>query len=135
MPISFPHMIRIPSVALLAVLASGCGEKPPAAEPITPAVPVSEPDIPYPPDLFNRRIQGEVMLYLVVDTAGAVVRDSTRIAISSGEAAFDAAALQAAQSLRFTPARQGTTPVVAPIQVPIRFTLPDSLLSPKDSSR
>ena len=75
------------------------------------------------------------MLYLVVDTAGAVVRDSTRIAVSSGEAAFDAAALQAAQSLRFTPAHQGGTPVIAPIQVPIRFTLPDSLLSPKDSSR
>ena len=121
---------------MLAVLVSGCGEKPPAEPPITPAVPVAgQPDIPYPADLFNRRIQGEVMLYLVVDTAGAVVRDSTRIAASSGEAAFDAAALQAAQSLRFTPAHQGTSAVMAPIQVPIRFTLPDSLLSPKDSSR
>ena len=129
-------MTRISLLALLAVLASGCGEKPPVEEPITPAVPVAgQPDIPYPPELFNRRIQGEVMLYLVVDTSGAVVRDSTRIANSSGEAAFDAAALQAAQSLRFTPAHQGATPVVAPIQVPIRFTLPDSLLSPKDSSR
>lgn len=129
-------MTRISLCALLVVLASGCGEKPPAEEPITPAVPVAgQPDIPYPPELFNRRIQGEVMLYLVVDTAGAVVRDSTRIAVSSGEAGFDAAALQAAQSLRFTPARQGATPVIAPIQVPIRFTLPDSLLSPKDSSR
>lgn len=129
-------MTRISLCALLAVLVSGCGEKPLAEEPITPAVPVAgQPDIPYPPELFNRRIQGEVMLYLVVDTTGAVVRDSTRIAVSSGEAAFDAAALQAAQSLRFTPARQGAAPVVAPIQVPIRFTLPDSLLSPKDSSR
>lgn len=129
-------MTRLLSFSLLTVLAAGCGKKPPAEEPITPAAPVpGPPDIPYPADLFNRRIQGEVMLYLVVDTAGTVIRDSTRIATSSGQAAFDAAALQAAQSLRFAPAHQGTTPVIAPIQVPIRFTLPDSLLSPKDSTR
>lgn len=129
-------MIRIPVVALLAILGTGCGRKPPAEEPIAPAVLVpGQPEIPYPVELFNRRIQGEVMLYLVVDSSGAVIRDSTRIASTSGEAAFDAAALQAAQSLRFTPAHQGPTPVMAPIQVPIRFTLPDSLLSPKDSPR
>jgi len=129
-------MNRISSFLLLAVLATGCSKKPPAEVPITPAVPVpGQPEIAYPADLFNRRIRGEVMLYLVVDTAGTVIRDSTRIATSSGQAAFDAAALQAAQSLRFTPAHQGNRPVVAPIQVPIRFTLPDSLLSPKDSIR
>ena len=38
-----------------------------------------------------------------------------------------AAALQAAPTLRFSPARRGDTAVVAPIQVPIHFTLPDSL--------
>lgn len=128
-------MMRNSSFALLALLAAGCGKKPPTEEPITPAVPIAgQPEIPYPADLFNRRIQGEVMLYLVVDTAGSVLRDSTRIATSSGQSAFDAAALTAAQSLRFTPAQQGGKPVTAPIQVPIRFTLPDSLLSPKDST-
>lgn len=135
MPIRFNSMTRILSCVVLAVLATGCSRKPPAEEPIVPATPIAgQPEIPYPADLFNRRIQGEVMLYVVVDTAGSVVRDSTRIATSSGESAFDAAALTAAQSLRFTPATQGGKPVTAPIQVPIRFTLPDSLLSPKDSS-
>ncbi|MES2305081.1 MAG: energy transducer TonB [Gemmatimonadota bacterium] len=128
-------MTRIFTCAVLAVLAVGCSKKPPAEEPITPAVPIAgQPEIPYPAELFNRRVQGEVMLYVVVDTTGTVIRDSTRIATSSGQSAFDAAALTAAQSLRFTPARKGGKPVVAPIQVPIRFTLPDSLLSPKDSS-
>lgn len=135
MPIRFNSMTRIFSCAAAALLAAACGKQPPPEEPITPATPIAgQPEIPYPADLFNRRVQGEVMLYVVVDTTGTVIRDSTRIATSSGEAAFDAAALTAAQSLRFTPAQQGGKPVVAPIQVPIRFTLPDSLLSPKDSS-
>jgi protein TonB len=128
-------MTRILWSTALVVLVAGCNKQPPPEEPITPATPIAgQPDIPYPAELFNRRVQGEVMLYVVVDTAGTVVRDSTRIATSSGEAAFDAAALTAAQSLRFTPAMRGGKPVMAPIQVPIRFTLPDSLLSPKDSS-
>jgi TonB family protein len=58
-----------------------------------------------------------------------VIRDSTRIERSSGQSPFDAAALQAAPTLRFTPARRGDTAVVAPIQVPIRFTMPDSFQS------
>lgn len=128
-------MIRKLTYAGLALAVIGCRKTPPPETPLTPAVPIAgQPEIPYPTELFNRRIQGEVMLYLVVDTTGGVIRDSTRIATSSGQAAFDAAALEAAQSLRFTPAHRGDTIVVAPIRVPIRFTLPDSLLSPKDSS-
>ena len=64
---------------------------------------------------------------MVVDSDGSVVRDSTRIAGSSGQTAFDSAALVAAATLRFAPARQGRAAVSAAIQVPIRFTLPDSL--------
>ena len=129
-------MTRIHLLLLGAVVATACSKQPPPETPITPAVPIpGQGDIPYPAELFNRRIQGEVMLYLVVDTAGTVIRDSTRIATSSGQAAFDAAALQAAQGLRFTPAHRGNIAVVAPIQVPIRFTLPDSLLSSKDTGQ
>lgn len=121
-------MSRVYAAVALAAVATGCGRAPRAEEPITPAAPVAgQPQIPYPPELFQRRVEGEVMLYVVVDTSGAVIRDSTRIATGSGQAAFDAAALQAAASLKFTPARRGTTPIVAPIQVPIRFTLPDSV--------
>ena len=95
---------------------------------LSPATLVSgQASIPYPPDLYSRRLEGEVMLYLVVDSTGLVVRDSTRIARSSGQAAFDAAALEAAPGLHFAPARRGAVPVTAPIQVPIRFKLPDSV--------
>jgi protein TonB len=110
----------------LVVLAA-CGGDAPLAGEFHPAVPIEGQDpIPYPAELYSDGIEGEVMLYLVVDTTGAVIRDSTRIAESSGQSAFDAAALQAAPTLRFTPARRGDTLVAAPIQVPIRFTLPDT---------
>jgi len=114
------------SLALIVLLAACAGERTPQAK-LTPAAPIGEPEIPYPPDLFAERVEGEVLLYVVVDTAGMAIRDSTRIATSSGRASFDAAALQAAPSLRFTPARVGDSLVVAPLQVPIRFTLPDSV--------
>lgn len=100
---------------------------------LVPATLVSgQASIPYPPDLYARRLEGEVMLYLVVDSIGLVVRDSTRIVKSSGQAAFDAAALESAPGLHFTPAYRGTVSVTAAIQIPIRFTLPDSIKNARD---
>jgi len=114
----------------LALLVFACSSEPPQAGEFHPAVPIEGQDpIPYPAELFSARVEGEVMLYLWVDSTGAVIRDSTRVAESSGQAAFDAAALQAAPTLRFEPARRGDTLVAAPIQVPIHFTLPDTVRS------
>jgi protein TonB len=100
----------------------------PTAGAVTPAVPIPDQNpIPYPSALYTDRVEGEVMLYLYVDATGAVIHDSTRIVQSSGHSEFDAAALQAAPTLRFVPAHVGDSAVAAPIQVPIRFSLPDSL--------
>jgi protein TonB len=119
--------MRLPAL-LLALTAAACGGGDPVPGEFTPAVSLdSMPPIPYPADLFEQRVEGEVMLYLVIDSSGYVVRDSTRIEKSSGKPAFDAAALEAAPALRFAPARRGDTAVTAPLQVPIRFTLPDSV--------
>ena len=117
-------------VPLLWCLA--CGSQPAPAPDLVPATLSSEPDIPFPPELFAKRIEGEVMLYLVVDSTGAPRRDSTRVAKSSGRAGFDAAALEAAGGLHFTPATRAGVPVTAPIQVPVRFTLPDSIKNARD---
>ena len=120
-------MHRLLSLTLLLAGIACHGDRPKEGE-ITPAVRIpGKTDIPYPPELFARRIEGQVMLYLFIDSTGAIVNDSTRIAKSSGQAAFDAAALEAAPHLRFTPAHRGTVPIAAPIQVPIIFTLPDSI--------
>lgn len=122
-------MLRTTWILALGLCAACHSEATPPA-PVTPAVLIpGQSPIPYPPDLFAQRVEGEVMLYLFLDSTGTVVRDSIRIARGSGQAAFDAAALAAAPSLHFTPAHRGDVPVAAPIQVPIRFTLPDSLKS------
>jgi protein TonB len=124
-------MYRLLALTTL-VLACGGSETPPLAGEFTAAVPMADQTpIPYPPALFAERIEGEVMLYLVVDSSGAVVRDSVRIESSSGHQDFDAAAIVAAPALRFTPARRGDTAVAAAIQVPIRFILPDSVKTPE----
>jgi TonB family protein len=122
--------MRTAGLCSLSLLLAACAREAPVAGEFSPATPIEgQEPIPYPAELFSQRVEGEVMLYLVVDSTGAVIRDSTRIEKSSGQSAFDAAALQAAPTLRFSPARRGDTAVVAPIQVPIHFTLPDSLQS------
>ncbi len=122
---------------LLIALLVACGGEPkpdPEGE-VVPPVPVAgQPELPFPPELFAQNIEGEVLLYLVVDSTGAVVRDSTRIAKSSGRVEFDAAAMKAAPTLQFTPAKRNGIPIVHPIQVPIRFTIPDTLAPAKDSN-
>lgn len=125
-------MRTITAAFALILCCAACGRKPAPATDLVPATLSVQPAIPYPPDLFSRRVEGEVLLYLVVDSTGRPVSDSTRVAKSSGQTAFDAAALEAAASLHFTPASRGGVPVSAPIQVPIRFTLPDSIKNPRD---
>jgi TonB family protein len=126
-------MYRLMLAALLATACSADRE-PEADEEITPAVPsADQTEIPFPPELFLRGVEGEVMLYVVVDSSGAVIRDSTRIARSSGHVEFDAAAMAAAPALRFTPARRRGVAIAHPIQVPIRFTIPDSLRTNEDN--
>jgi TonB family protein len=126
--------VRQPALlcAVLAV-ATACHRGAKHSVDLTPPILVSgQATIPYPPELYARRIEGEVMLYLVIDSAGSVVRDSTRIVKSSGQAAFDAAALEAVPALRFAPAQRGMVPLTAPIRIPIRFALPDSLKNARD---
>jgi TonB family protein len=120
--------MRLPAVLSGLLLASIACHRTAREGAVVPPVLVSgQAAIPYPPDLFLRRIEGEVLLYLVVDSAGTVIRDSTRVAKTSGQAAFDAAALEAATRWHFTPARRDRTAVTSPIQLPVRFTIPDSI--------
>ena len=124
-------MHRLLSLTLLIAGIACQGDRPKEGE-VTPATRITDKtEIPYPPELYAQRIEGQVMLYLFIDSTGAIVNDSTRIAKSSGQAAFDAAALEAAPHLRFTPAHRSTVPVAAPIQVPIIFTLPNSVSKAK----
>ncbi len=122
---------------LMAALLAACGgdTEPEPEGVLVPPVPVAgQPELPFPPELYAQHIEGEVLLYLVVDSTGAVLRDSTRIAKSSGRVEFDAAAMKAAPTLQFSPATRNGVAVMHPIQVPIKFTIPDSLATITDST-
>jgi TonB family protein len=89
-------------------------EQPPVA--INPVSPVR-----FPPALLAQGIEGRVLLRLFVDSAGAIVPDSTRVAESSGYPALDSAALVGSPELRFSPALLKGRPVAAMFLQPVQF--------------
>ncbi|MBP2646459.1 MAG: hypothetical protein H6Q77_83 [Gemmatimonadetes bacterium] len=99
------------------VEAPRANELPPVA--LNPNSPVD-----YPPALAAQGIEGTVLLRLVVDSSGALVRDSTRVAESSGYPALDSAAIQAVPSLRYAPAERDGAKVAMAFLQPIYFRTP-----------
>ena len=75
---------------------------------------------------FGAGIEGKVILRLYVDSTGAVVDDSTKIAESSGYPALDSAAVRAAPELRFSPALRNGQPVAALFLQPVQFRHPQA---------
>ncbi|HEY6807740.1 MAG TPA: energy transducer TonB [Gemmatimonadales bacterium] len=124
-----PRFVRWSTVAL--GLAAGCGGSDAGAA-RTPPPPAEEPpvalnaDVPiaYPPGLYDRNVDGEVLLRLFVDTTGKLVAESTRVAETSGYAAFDSAAVAGASQLRFAPARRHGLPVATAFVQPVEFRHP-----------
>jgi TonB family protein len=106
---------RGPVLLALGVLAcGGSGPAPsagsaPAEEP--PVAVNADPAVQYPPDLYDRRVEGDVVLRLFVDSSGRLSPESTRVSESSGFAALDSAAVRGASRLRYAPARRHGLPV------------------------
>jgi TonB family protein len=92
-------------------------------------------DLPfrYPGTLYARRLQGNVTLRLYVDANGLPVADSTRIEESSGQPAFDSAAVTGSRDLRFVPAKLHGEPVAVTILFPVYFRHPEAQPLPGDS--
>ena len=80
-----------------------------------------ESPVEYPPALYTRGIEGNVLLRLYADSAGNLFPDSTVLAESSGYPALDTAALEAVGQFHFAPALRGGTPVAASFLQPIHF--------------
>jgi protein TonB len=113
---------------LFLIVLAACAE---ASPPEQPPTPVGEPQVEYPPALFEQGVGGTVQLRLFVDSAGAVVADSTRVEASSGYPALDSAALAAAPRLRYAPGLRNGKPTAMPFVQPVHFRHPGS----GDSSR
>jgi protein TonB len=87
----------------------------------------------YPPALYERKVQGNVTLYLHIDRDGQVRPDSTRIEESSGYAALDSAAVLGSQELRFVPAKLRGEPMGVSILFPVYFRHPEAHALPGDT--
>lgn len=100
------------------VLAAGCIDQsgaqkaidamlPSGARPeVMPRLLNRESPFVYPRALYERRVTGDVVLRLWIDTSGTVVRDSNRVQEHAKEAAFDSAAMAGAGALSFSPATE-----------------------------
>ncbi|MEX1051548.1 MAG: TonB family protein, partial [Gemmatimonadales bacterium] len=95
----------------LSLLVAACGTGSPSADPAASATRGFEPPVAtnaespvrYPPALYERGLEGTVVLRLFITDNGSVVADSTRVAESSGQAAFDSAAVHGVERMVFAP--------------------------------
>jgi TonB family protein len=67
-----------------------------------------------------------VTLRIYIDSNGAIVADSTRVAETSGFSALDSAAMKGSRDLKFDPAKTRGQPVPVSILLPVFFRHPDA---------
>jgi TonB family protein len=94
------------------------------AQPPESEAPVAlNPEVPiaYPPALYERKVEGDVMLRLFVDSTGKLFPESSRVAESSGYPGLDSAALTGSKVLRFAPAKRHGIPVATAFLQPVEF--------------
>jgi protein TonB len=129
-------MIREKRPVLLALGVIACGGSGPAssagsAPAEEPPVAVNaDPAVQYPPDLYDRRVEGDVVLRLFVDSSGRLSPESTRVSESSGYAALDSAAVRGASRLRYAPARRHGLPVATAFLQSVEFRHPGGGAAP-----
>lgn len=129
-------MIREKGPVLLAFGVLACGGSGPApsagsAPAEEPPVAVNaDPAVQYPPDLYDRRVEGDVVLRLFVDSSGRLSPESTRVSESSGFAALDSAAVRGASRLRYAPARRHGLPVATAFLQTVEFRHPGGGAAP-----
>ncbi|HMA43592.1 MAG TPA: energy transducer TonB [Gemmatimonadales bacterium] len=115
----------VPVLLAFGVIAcGGSGPPPPAGSAPAEEPPVAvnaEPAVQYPPDLYDRRVEGDVVLRLFVDSSGHLSPESTRVSESSGFAALDSAAVRGTSRLRYAPARRHGLPVATAFLQTVEF--------------
>ncbi len=85
----------------------------------------------YPSDLVRLGVGGEAVLRLWLDERGQVVR--SLVSSSTGIPRLDSVALTVSDRMQFRPAKSGTQAIRVIVQIPVEFTVPDSVLVLSDS--
>ena len=117
---SRPALTRILSFRvglLLSSLALGCSGDQTVEK---PAPLYGQVSVEYPLELWDQDIEGETILKVRVTDMGRV--DSVEVLETSGQPAFDSAAMRGARELRFTPARKNGKRIEVWAQVPVHFS-------------
>jgi len=91
--------------------------------PVFDAAYLKNPKPPYPLLARRMKLEGTVILQVLVSSAGKP--EIVRLGKSSGSSVLDQAAITAVQSWSFMPAREGNDPISAWVDVPLRFRLVD----------
>ena len=131
-------------VVLLATLTLGCSSRDDIQKGIEAMWEGPKPDqlpvmlnkeLPfrYPADLYAQKVQGNVMLHIFIDKDGKIRPESTFVLTSSGQPAFDSAAIAGSAELTFIPAKKDGQPLAIPILFPVHFRHPDGPPMPADS--
>ena len=102
---------------VLAAIGFGCSGDQTVEK---PAPLYGQVSIEYPLELWDQDVEGETLLKVRVTDVGSV--DSVQVLQSSGQAAFDSAAIKGARDLRFTPARENGKRIEVWAQVPVHFS-------------
>jgi TonB family protein len=134
-------MLRNSRIAAMALVLAGCQDGAErrfaiggAERPDEPPVMVNaELPFRYPPALYARRVQGNVMLRLFVDTDGSILPDSTRVEESSGYPSLDSAAVTGSRDLYFIPAKLRGEPLAVSVLFPVYFRHPEAAPLPGDT--
>jgi protein TonB len=122
-------------LGVLVAFALGCGKGDGSHSPfqtvgrqpdVAPVMLNKELPFRYPPALYAQKVQGNVTLRIYIDSNGAIVADSTRVAETSGFNALDSAAMKGSRDLKFEPAKIGGQPVPVSILLPVYFRHPDA---------
>ncbi len=118
----------------VALLATACGRgaeddvssgSAAALEDHPPVLINAESPVEYPPELYELKVEADVVLRLFVDAEGIIQPDSTSVAESSGHPALDSAALAGVTRFRFAPALRRGTPTATAFLQPIHFRHPE----------
>jgi protein TonB len=99
-------------------------ENPPLTPPRYGIKGLTNPPPRYPWLARQRGEHGRVVVRVAVDRSGQVI--NAEIAQSSGYGRLDRSALSTLRRWRFVPARRGTAPVTATVEVPVTFRLSDN---------
>lgn len=102
---------------LLAGIAAACDGE---AELEQPVPLYGEEPIEYPLELWDRGVEGSILLRLRVTDMGEV--DSVEVAESSGHAGLDSAAVDGARTLQFQPGRKDGKRVRMWATLPVEFS-------------